>query len=226
MKRLIKSSFVLFFSVLFLSGFTQNECKVLMPEIAGSYSGGCKKGLANGDGVAIGTDKYTGHFKKGYPDGEGTYTWSTGEVYVGDWRMGKREGKGTFTFKANGKEVQQTGLWKADKYLGEIVPDPKVYRHVNLDRYTFRKMGDTQNRVLVDLYQNSVRNTGVEDFTIVSNSGIYTWLNYSRGFDAVEFPVKIKVNYVTWNKMRTQKLYVNFEFEIYEPGDWRVTLYN
>ena len=49
--------------------FAQNPCKVLMKEISGSYSGECKKGLADGKGEAKGVDRYIGAFKKGLPDG-------------------------------------------------------------------------------------------------------------------------------------------------------------
>jgi hypothetical protein len=59
-------------SFLFLSlaqGFSQGVCKVLKSEIANQYEGSCKKGLANGKGIAVGRDKYEGNFKKGYPHG-------------------------------------------------------------------------------------------------------------------------------------------------------------
>lgn len=39
-------------------------CRVLLPEIADYYEGGCKKGLADGIGKAQGTDQYEGSFKK------------------------------------------------------------------------------------------------------------------------------------------------------------------
>jgi len=58
----------------------QSECKVLLPGLAGTYTGECKKGLADGEGVALGTDSYRGSFRKGLPDGEGPYTWATGGV--------------------------------------------------------------------------------------------------------------------------------------------------
>jgi hypothetical protein len=71
----------LWFMLILFSGsilFAQEECKVLMPEISGSYTGKCKKGLAQGKGLAIGTDTYEGRFLKGLPDG-------TGKIYMGRW---------------------------------------------------------------------------------------------------------------------------------------------
>ena len=83
----------------FNSSFSQEACKVLKPEIADKYEGGCKNGLANGKGIAEGADKYVGRFKNGLPNGTGKYTWSTGEVYDGGWNEGKKEGNGKFFYK-------------------------------------------------------------------------------------------------------------------------------
>jgi hypothetical protein len=38
--------------------------------------------------------------------------------------------------------------------------------------------------------------------------------------------VVIKLNYTTWNKLHTSQNYIIFEFEITEPGDWKVEVYN
>jgi len=48
----------------------QEPCKVLKQEIATKYFGNCKKGLAQGKGVAVGRDKYEGQFKNGLPNGK------------------------------------------------------------------------------------------------------------------------------------------------------------
>lgn len=99
-----------------ISLHAQQECRVLLPGIAGKYTGECKKGLAEGTGTASGTDSYTGSFRKGLPDGEGTYTWATGAVYKGQWKKGMRDGYGTFTCQVNEKDSIQTGYWGEDIY--------------------------------------------------------------------------------------------------------------
>ena len=76
----------------------QDDCKVIVPELQGTYTGKCKKGLAHGQGKAVGKDTYEGSFKKGYPHGNGTYTWSTGETYVGRWKMGESDSEGCYHF--------------------------------------------------------------------------------------------------------------------------------
>ena len=91
------------------------QCVVLKEEIKGKYQGDCKNGLAHWKGVAIGKDTYEGKFKKGLPNGKGTYRWSTGEVYVGSFRKGKRHGEGVYTFFVNGKDSTFNAYWKNDE---------------------------------------------------------------------------------------------------------------
>ena len=191
-----------------------------------NYSGKCKKGLAHGNGIASGVDIYEGHFKKGLPDGKGTYAWSTGEKYIGVFKAGLRNGEGVYIFMVDGNENALDGIWEEDQYVGKKLPKPKVTYQVNIDRYTLKRVGNIKNRVLVDLFQNGSRNIGAEDFLITASSGYETWLSLSRGFEAIDFPATFKVRYITWNKLRTYKLNAVFEFEISGPGDWRLELFN
>jgi hypothetical protein len=64
----------------------QSDCKVTIADISGSYSGGCKKGLAHGKGIAQGKDRFEGQFIKGMPEGKGIYTWANGTYYDGQWK--------------------------------------------------------------------------------------------------------------------------------------------
>ncbi|HEY0667695.1 MAG TPA: hypothetical protein VGD22_05935, partial [Sphingobacteriaceae bacterium] len=91
----------------------QGTCKVLLPAISANYEGHCKKGLAEGTGTAKGTDEYTGSFKKGLPDGNGKYTWKSGNIYDGGWIKGEMNGKGTFYYKRPGKKDSVVaGTWE------------------------------------------------------------------------------------------------------------------
>jgi len=214
------------FSICFIFTFAQSDCKVLKPEISENYSGKCKKGYAHGKGIASGVDTYEGSFRKGLPDGKGTYVWSTGETYSGNWKEGKRDGEGVFTYTMDGEEIVMDGIWKDDEFIGEKLPNPRVLNSSNVERYSFRKTGDIKNRVLVDLYQNGARNTSVENYMLATSSGYETNLGHSRGYEGITFPVIIKVSYTTYNKLKTYKYNVAFEFEIFQPGDWRVELQN
>jgi len=61
---------------------------------------------------------------------------------------------------------------------------------------------------------------------ISSTSGVETKLGSLIGYEFIEFPVTIKVNYETLNKFKSAIYQVIFEFEITEPGHWRVEIHN
>ncbi len=225
-KLSIAGLFLSLLALLSLPVLAQKKCKVLVKEISEQYHGKCKKGLAKGKGKAEGLDTYTGHFKAGYPDGKGTYIWANGDSYVGERVMGKRSGTGVLTLHLSKGDSILNGLWEDDKYLGPVPPKPKVIHSSSVDRYTFVKTGGLRNRVLIDVFQNGSRNTDINDLIVYSSSGSKTNLGYSFGYEFVNFPATIKVNYYTFNKLHTAKIYVRFEFTISEPGDWRVTIIN
>jgi hypothetical protein len=197
-----------------------------MPEIDSIYTGKCKKGLAHGNGFAQGKDAYEGRFKKGWPDGGGIYSWSTGEVYEGNFIEGVKDGEGVYSFTINGQDTVLSGLWKNDVYIGPIPKKPKVHQQVSVDRFNMKKISDVQNRVLIDFYQNGGRNAGITDLLIAGDSGYETNLGLSKGYIDMTFPFTMTLKYTTPNKLQTRTVYCIFEFTIYEPGDWRVELFN
>lgn len=226
MKKVMRLSLIsaLTFSVLMLFG--QERCKVLTPNLVGTYKGKCKNGLANGRGISLGTDRYEGFFANGMPQGEGIYTWSTGETYTGEWMKGMRHGIGKYTVMIDGKDSTITGLWQKDIYVGPVPKRPYVSYNTGVDRYDFQKNNTTKSRVLIDIYQNGNRNLGISNLVMSSSSGAETNIGQSVGYDYIVFPVSIKIMYTTWNKIHTIQNNVKFDFEIYEPGDWTVKLNN
>jgi hypothetical protein len=212
--------------LLAISVSAQESCKVLLPSISVTYEGKCKKGLANGKGIASGTDRYEGQFKAGLPDGKGSYTWANGDVYIGEWMEGLRHGIGKFTTKVNGEEIVQDGLWEKNTYKGPKPKAPSVTFKTGVDRYDFRKDITDKNRVLISFMQNGMRNNSVMNLLMSSSSGYETQLSEMVGYDEVTYPVTIKVAYTTYNKLRTVTVDVRFEFVIYEPGDWKVEINN
>jgi hypothetical protein len=206
--------------------FGQEKCKVLTESISGSYEGKCKNGLANGKGTAIGIDRYEGQFSKGLANGEGTYTWSTGEIYTGEWKAGQRHGFGTYTMNSTGKDSSQIGLWKNDQYIGPKPKQPNIMYKLGIDRYNLKRKDSPKNRVLVDIFQNGVRNRGISNLNITSSSGYEVKVGESVGFNEVVFPLLIRIRYTTFNKTRAAQNNVIFDFELYEPGDWTVELHN
>jgi len=205
--------------------FSQAKCKVLLPAISDSYQGKCKKGYANGKGIAKGIDSYDGRFRQGYPDGNGTYTWASGNEYVGEWDYGKRHGVGIYKFKFNGKDSIQSGLWNEDKYMGPVPPPPFILQSRNIQQYSFYKR-DEGNKLSIEIFINGAINSTIEDLSIVSTNGSYQNLGRTIVFDYLEFPVTMKITYRTWNKLHTDKYDAVFEFKMSEPGDWRLKLTN
>lgn len=124
MKKLILP---LIFILIGLQGLkAQSSCEVYVKELQGSYDGSCNKGKADGKGTAKGTDQYVGEFKKGYPEGNGVYTYSNGDIYKGAFSKGKFDGEGTLIFADSTKKIQK-GFWKKGIYMGKYKDPYKVY---------------------------------------------------------------------------------------------------
>jgi hypothetical protein len=84
------------------------DCKVNDPDISNHYEGGCKNGLAHGEGKAKGRDEYNGPFLEGEVHGYGEYTWGDGtewdsEHYIGWHYKGLRSGYGENSVRINSK---------------------------------------------------------------------------------------------------------------------------
>jgi hypothetical protein len=220
--RFLLSVFIISVNIL----IAQEECKVLKPEISGTYTGKCKNGLAGGKGKAIGIDTYEGQFAGGLPNGKGTYTWANGDIYVGEWKNGFRDGMGDFSSKVNEKDSILSGIWEKDQYLGPKPKAPQVIAKTSIDRYNIYRSGGIKDRVLIDFQQNGMRNNGITELLMSSNSGTETTLGYLIGYENIIFPVEIRVSYTTYNKLRSQQYHAIFEFKIFEPGDWRVEIHN
>lgn len=75
----------------------------------------------------FGNEKYVGQFKKGKPDGQGTYNWIDGEKYEGNFIEGKIEGIGTYYYNSRlivgkwYKEVKIFGEFKSGGPIGQII---------------------------------------------------------------------------------------------------------
>ena len=214
-------SLVFLFSLSMLS-YSQKDCKVLMLEISEEYDGKCKNDLAHGKGFAKGTDTYTGRFKKGLPDGLGTYTWANGDEYLGMWEKGKRHGEGTLKYTLEEKNKKLSGIWEFDKYIGPKPKPPVVKYRKGVTRYRFTKMGNQYNRVEIKIMKGGTVNPSVDMLSINSSTGRQNGLK----IEDVKFPLRVKLNYETYTSLNTSKYSVIFEFEISEPGDWLLVIYN
>jgi hypothetical protein len=225
MKKYIMSGLLILAVLFSISSQAQIKCKVLVDSLKGTYVGKCKKGLAHGNGKAVGTDTYEGHFRKGYPDGKGVYTWASGDVYDGNWKMGQRDGEGVFKFAIQGYDSIQSGIWSNDEYKGPKPRKPLVTQKEFVTRYSFRRDGEG-DRIFIDLRRDGQPNSDIEDFSLVSSSGNYFNMGRSIGLENVVFPVLIKLKYISWNAAHTSRHNVTFEFEIFQSGKWQVIVNN
>ena len=216
-----------FLSALFTISISgQEDCKVLQKNIAETYKGECKKGLAHGKGYAKGIDEYEGSFKKGYPDGEGTYKYSDGSVYIGSFKKGKREGYGTYTFKTNNEDTKLAGYWSSDKYIGKE-KNYKSYKVIwknNIINTSFTKSEDGNSIKIIIMKQGSKFNAL---YAVIQNpSGIQKKYGSEIVIEGVEFPFEGNIRFTMPNQMNSANLDCELTFFIEQPGSWILTIRN
>lgn len=111
----------------------QTGCRVLDPELAGSYQGGCRDGLAAGYGEAKGVAEYRGEFRAGRKHGKGIKTWPSGDRYEGDFADDRKEGMGKYFWGPRGAS-------SGESYSGAYVNDQRhgegEYAWPSGDRYS------------------------------------------------------------------------------------------
>jgi len=226
MKKVLFFSAVLALTVVVSEIYAQETCKVLLPQISGSYTGSCKNGLADGKGEALGTDQYKGEFRKGLPEGKGVYIWQTGEKYDGSWKKGLREGTGTYTFKSDGKDTVLTGIWKEDKYVGEKAVATYVIQYRSgISRVSCLKSGDTPNYVVYKFSRAGGSADDINELMLTGSTGTETISNNFTGFEDVTFPFEGKIKFIAPNALRTAMMACELRYVINEPGAWTITIY-
>jgi hypothetical protein len=204
----------------------QGTCKVLNNRINSSYTGTCKKGLADGKGEAVGVDQYKGEFKKGLPDGIGIYIWQTGEKYVGSWKKGMRDGQGSYSYKSEGQDTIITGLWKEDKYIGERELAPYVIKYRNnITRINCIRMGDQPPYVLYKFSRQGGSANDISGLLMQGSSGDESVTNNFTGFERVTFPFEGKVKFSAPNAFNTVTINCELQLVINQAGSWTVTIY-
>lgn len=225
MKRLITPVIVLTLSLLSAVSFSQAGRRVLLPSITGTYKGSCIKGLADGQGEANGIDQYTGEFRKGLPDGVGTYVWHSGEIYTGEWKRGMRNGKGELLFKYFDRDSVLAGVWKDDKYVGERAVQPYVIEYRNsIGRVTCMKIGD-RPYVRYKFSRGGEESDNISNLLMQGSSGAEKMSTTFTGFESATFPFRGKVTFNAPNAFMTAILNCELRFVINEPGAWLVTIF-
>lgn len=91
-------------------------CKVIDPELQGSYAGPCVDGLAHGEGTAAGIARYTGGFAAGRKHGRGIKEWPNGDRYEGQFADDRKQGYGVYAWGLRSR-------WAGQRYSGNYERD-------------------------------------------------------------------------------------------------------
>lgn len=215
---------------------TTASCEVLVDSIKGTYTGECDKGKAHGEGKSVGINTYEGSFKKGYPEGKGTYTWTaTGSFYTGSWKKGLQDGYGEMHVKSPGKgESLVKGYWSKGKYKGEYENPYKIFNNsTEIGRVQFSKVRESTNGMgsisiqIQDIASNTPITAAYSSGTILKMTSAQitggTYMSKATSsltnreittLQGATFPLRGIFTFGT----------ISIDFEIYEAGDWTVEI--
>jgi hypothetical protein len=226
MKRSI-TLLALLISIIPYSFSQQQEptCKVLLAQISGTYKGGCKDGLADGKGTAIGEDKYVGKFMNGLPEGKGVYTFKNGNEYDGYWKNGRKDGQGKFTYSVNGVQTILKGYWVDDEYKG--TSDPKeLYRITaasGIETYYIKKLEGDLERTEIS-FEQVMQKYIPKDLNISVSSGQMKQLNKKIVITDYSYPMNCTLSFTI--KIAEIIKQCKMTFEIIKPGYYEVFISN
>lgn len=220
MKR-INKLFTSVFILTMFSGITvvaqeqTSSCQVLLPQIAGSYEGECKKGLADGMGKAQGIDLYEGCFRKGYPEGRGKYTWKDGATFEGDWKKGQKEGYGVLTNHPASRDSVLTGYWIDDDYIGTEKNPYKVNnKGINILGLSVTRVGSDKDQIVVEFNKNG-KPLSIYSFSVTELLGGYSTISksdFSKTLLNVRFPFRAEMAGGAYA----------FDITISQRGSWKI----
>lgn len=206
------------------------DCKVSLKAIAGKYSGDCLKGKADGKGTSEGTDKYTGDFKEGYPEGTGVYTAANGDVYEGSFIKGQRSGQGKLTTKGG---VVTAGFWEKNAYKGKF--EKPFIIHTSGSSITSNdikkdRAAGSENSISLNISNTTAGGTSllggvfpkpvITELVVLKGTygdivdGLETQSGIKKTISRVTFPFRALL------VVDGQR----FDFEILDEGTWNVTL--
>jgi len=209
----------------------QDQCKVLMETIAGTYEGDCKKGLAHGYGKAAGLDTYEGEFKKGLPHGKGIYSWRNGDVYNGEWSKGKMDGKGELLkFRENEDDLLIIGYWLEGEYVGiSRYPYKVISKSLTVQQVRFNRI-NADEKTIEFKFTRRGKPIKISGFSLDGSFGtIENQSDYSVKMRVHEFPFTGGIHFDVPEPVQTISspdgvIQVRLEFKISQKGHWIVTI--
>jgi Uncharacterized protein conserved in bacteria len=212
-----------------------SSCKVTQPELAGTYTGDCKNGFANGKGDAKGLYHYTGSFKDGMPNGEGIYYFSDSEYYRGNFQDGIKEGKGEMHYVRKGMpDSIVNGYWSAGEFKGKKYT---TYAFTTTEQFDATRIIPTSasgNTITIEIGTTSGSPNGVSTglnsgyvlslTNIVSPTGciLKTLSKYESSFKSY---VTLQLVGFPCTLLGTLSDNQTFELQLFKAANWKVSFY-
>ncbi len=199
---------------------SSTDCRVLVKELEGVYTGGCKKGLADGMGEAKGVCTYTGNFRKGFPNGNGKYVYNDTMYFIGNFQDGIKEGKGEmhYIIQPDKPDSVVKGYWSGDIFQGKTYTTYTFSSGIALDYYDITP---SKNPGQILTIQISVTRVPVQMSGLMPNEGIQvrfmgTQQLATRSVSTYfieKFPVSLVGTLTTGE---------SFRMTLYKAADWHV----
>jgi hypothetical protein len=208
----------------------QTDCKVEMPSIGGSYIGDCKNGYAHGKGEAKGWQRYTGQFKFGLPNGQGTFYYCDSIYHTGNFQDGIKEGKGTTYYVRAGKpDSVIKGYWSADIYRGKAYKTYQVSDMPPYDRVDITPSDEPGKTLTIETATNSgsiagsvggqaltVNDVVALDGGFIRKLDVSGGLKYLSSWEITKFPVRLRVMLSDGRA---------FNIELYKAAKWKIYIF-
>lgn len=213
-------------------------CLVETPSLQGKYSGECKDGYADGKGEAFGVHHYTGSFKRGWPNGKGSFYYGDTVLFTGNFQNGIREGKGEIHYlRPPQPDSIVKGYWSGDEYRGSRYITYAFTTTQMFDRYDIQPLGETDFSVTIDISTTTGSPNGSMLHSLTSPTGVGISLqdlismtgdfirkktssvsgrSATAVYEILKFPAKL---------LGTLSNGKTFELELYKAARWKVSLF-
>jgi hypothetical protein len=114
------------------------------------------------------------------------------------------------------------GIGRQHKYR----PPYSILTSRYVSRSTLKRSIDHNNGVRIKILLNGIDNTDIEDFSMEYDSGNEYRMGNTYGIENSSLPLYVKVTYRSWNTFHAVQSDVTYEFVVYYPGTWDVTICN
>ena len=141
-------------------------------------------------------------------------------------------GCSVYTFQNESKatisnnSASDSGNLNDSKSKKHVPPPYRILDNRYVTRSTINKSIVRNNGVAIRVMQNGVDNLDIEDFSMAYNSGTEYRMGNIYGIDNTSLPLFVKVTYKAWNTFHAVQMDIIYEFVIYSPGTWSVTIWN